>query len=1156
MAGSGAHTHSRFPSPAPGLGSATAPESHLEYLTSIRNAVIGSKTKKAALAQHGDISYFVTLLTSPLPHAHALEIRSQAATILGSIAHGASIPTLLVLLQAHTPQQLISSLHELITTTSPLTPSISSPHLPTESRPVPLLLTSPSPTPLKTLESLIRALRALMLAVADELSASPRWGLGSGWGTKGGAPSTSAVPAGARLRSFSRSSASASYAHADLQEGEAQQREREVRILGRRAVAHCFYMPHLHLVLAPLMLVPSSQPTTNSSILSADPSGPSGPAGAGAVPPNLFPSSTKVRLNNITEMIFSLLSACLAIPGPGPEPLHTSTTTRDSYPTSPEAELLERRTNMLAFRAQLAPWILPSQEEEEEEEEEEEGEEEDGDSRIPPRLRNGTTTAAGGTQIQAELLHSPSRSGSLDRQHPQRRRATGKGKGVISYAHRTADEGADHMETDDDGSLCPGAAAVLTTRPAGVGLMDVLVEAVEGSLAKTREAALWTMAELVRDCPLAAKQLILCQTASGEQPTTMILRFREDPDVDIRLAAFCCMSNIVKVHNFGSNTSEYVLAALIELLDPSAPPMSLTGVVSSSSSSSSSSTAGMPPPGTGSGARAHFDNIRTQLLGGGSSSSSRAPTQSQQQQQQQQPTPTRPITAALTTPRQLDIQVQASFALARLLSDEVELQLVAQERFGIVRRMAGLVEGSWRELRRRIGGGGGGVGGDGIGNGNGSGVGMGVDGVGSGMLVAGSGGRLVQSSAPVAALSESVVRLLEASLTVLATVAFHIDEIRQAIIESSSPALLPILAPALTIPHAPGIRIAACRLVRALSRSVATLRTSLVDAGVGEKLLVLLHEKPGVGVGVGVGWVPHEVRLEVVASLCNMVLRHSPMHELLVQGGGVQRLVSFLDGDGDGDQEAGTDGGGSSSGVPTAAAAVAVDGAMVVNVLWALKNIVCRATLDVKRTVGQTIGWDRLLNLAVDGDPMIQEQALNVLRNLAAVEEADIEMTCQAIGLERLLDLLERVIWERSAGRSHGGGVGGGEEEEEEGSVLVLVQAAHVLVNLATGNRTVRMAVLQRANLLDAILFFMNHPREEIRVAGIWCASNLTYRLQPAYGHTERSEPTDDDVGIEAVKRLRAFDFEARIRDLLEREEALNVRDRAKVLLSAFEVVS
>ncbi|KAE8219909.1 hypothetical protein CF319_g6478 [Tilletia indica] len=198
-----------------------------------------------------------------------------------------------------------------------------------------------------------------------------------------------------------------------------------------------------------------------------------------------------------------------------------------------------------------------------------------------------------------------------------------------------------------------------------------------------------------------------------------------------------------------------------------------------------------------------------------------------------------------------------------------------------------------------------------------------------------------------------------------------------------------------------------------------------------------------------------------------------------------------------------------------------VDGAMVINVLWALKNIVCRATLEVKTSVGTCLGWDKLCTLSLDADPLIQEQALNVIRNLAAVDEVDIEMTAQKIGLERLLDLLER--------------------------------AAHVLVNLATGNRGVRMAVLQRANLLDAILFFMNHPKEEIRVAGVWCVSKLTYRLQSAYGHGERADPTDDDVGIEAVKRLRAFDIESRIKDLLKKEEALNVRDRAKVLLTTFE---
>ncbi|KAE8245231.1 hypothetical protein A4X13_0g6026 [Tilletia indica] len=1075
-----AGNNGRFPLPPPSLTPATDPATHLQYLTSIRNAVIGSKTKKTALAQHGDISYFVTLLNSPLQYAHALEIRSQAATILGSIAHGASVPTLLVLLQAQTPQQLLRTLTELLTTTT-TSPSSSSSQ-------TNLLLTSPSPTPLKTLESVIRALRVLMLTVADELCASPRWGLGSGWGSKGGAASTSNVPAGARLRSFSTasvlssSSSSSAFGLSHDPSASSDEAERMVRILGRRAVAHVLGRGNVERLLAPLMLVPSSQTTSSggtSMILSADPAGPSSTAGPGN---HLFPSSTKVRLNNITEMICSLLSACLAIPGPGPETSsHASSSSSHHHPISPEAELLERRTSMLAYRAHMAPWNHQ--------------EEEEDDERISraafPSSKEG---------MQAELLHSPSRSGSLDRQRRQGRATRGM------YGSGSGEAEMDGGE--DDG--IPGA--VLRSRPDDVGLLDVLIEAVEGSLAKTREAALWTMAELVRDCPSAAERVILCQTASGEQPTTMILRFREDPDVDIRLAAFCCMSNIVKVHNFGSNTSEYVLAALIELLDPTAPPMSVTGIVSSPLAASSSTT--LPPVSTSTSAaatRANLDNIRTQLLGGGRISSTAEPHRPSTTL-----APMIPLPKNLGTPREIDVQVQACFALSRLLSDEVELQVVGQDRFGVVRRVGGLVDVAWREIRRRLGEVGGG----------GEGVGLVQQ---APMLVAGSGGRLLQSSAPVPALSESVVRLLEAALTVLATVSFHVDEIRQAIIDSTTPHLLPIITPSLTSPSL-GIRIASTRLVRALSRSVATLRTSLVDAGVGEKLMVLLHDEGEV----------HEVRLEVVAALCNMVLKHSPMHEVLVAGGGVQRLVSFLDGE----EVESSD----STGTGTTTTRRVVDGAMVINVLWALKNIVCRATLEVKTSVGTCLGWDRLYTLSLDADPLIQEQALNVIRNLAAVDEVDIEMTVQKIGLERLLDLLEQVIWERSGGR---GAVWG--SRGEDGSVLVLVQAAHVLVNLATGNRGVRMAVLQRANLLDAILFFMNHPKEEIRVAGVWCASNLTYRLQPAYGHGERADPTDDDVGIEAVKRLRAFDIELRIRDLLQKEEALNVRDRAKVLLTTFE---
>ncbi|KAK0528781.1 hypothetical protein OC834_003934 [Tilletia horrida] len=1140
----------RFPPPPPAVGPGrTSPAAHLQYLTTIRNAVIGSRTKKAALAQHGDISYFVTLLNTPLHDAHALEIRSQAATILGSIAHGASTVTLLVLLRAQAPQALIRALDELLTTTTTATSDGSS-----DNPGASLILASPTSDPLKALESVIRALRVLMLTVADELNASARWGVGSGWGSKGAALTVSSVPAGARLHS----SASAleplwaeersSGAHPSA--AEVDEDERQVRLLGRRAIAHCFHPSNLPLLLAPLMLVPSehSQNMSGSGTLV-----PADQGGSGAGAANLFPSSTKVRLNNITEMIFFLLSACLAIPGPGPSSSAQtaeggqtpSASSTPSTAVSPEAELYQRRAYMLNFRASLSPW-----------------------HRHTSSATHTASTSASARHsraarnapdegMQAELLHSPSRSGSLDRERDRRRSLQQphdpKGKMPVSVAAGSKQGGK--MDEDDEEGDAAVPGSLLKSRAPETGLLDVLIEAVEGSLTKTREAALWTIGELVRDCPPAAHRFILCSTEAGEQTTTMLLRFREDPDVDIRLAAFCCMSNIVKVHNFGSNTSEYVLAALIELLDPTAPPLSVLGAAaaaaasaaSTSSAAHASSTTSAATGSSSSASRTAFENVRNQLLGISPTSRDPAASASRNSAHASSSAPASPSApVVLGSGREIDVQVQACFALARLLTDHVDLQYVSHERFGIVGRVGALVDASWKEVKKRlvvgtgeeVGGGGGALGG----------LGSGV----APMLVAASGGRLLQNAAPLPALSEGVIRLLEASLTVLATVSFHADEIRQAIIETSSPALLPIVAscltfPAPTSPAFPGIRIAACRLIRALSRSVATLRTSLVDAGVGEKLLVLLHDERE----------RHEVRLEVVAALCNMVLKHSPTHELVLQSRGVERLVALLDS------------GAASASASTSASA---DGSMVINVLWALKNLACRATLEVKRTVGEAIGWERLLRLAGETDAMIQEQALNLIRNLAAVDEADIEMTVSSIGLERLLDLLEHVIWTRrgagaslaSSSTAAGAGAGSGygrDRAGEEGSVLVLVQAANILVNLATGSRELRLALLQRPNLLDAILFFMNHPREEVRVAGVWCASNLTYRFEPSYGHGSQHVPQsdfsdEDDIGLEAVKRLRSFNFEMRVRELLDREEALNVRDRAKVLLSALEVAT
>lgn len=119
--------------------------------------------------------------------------------------------------------------------------------------------------------------------------------------------------------------------------------------------------------------------------------------------------------------------------------------------------------------------------------------------------------------------------------------------------------------------------------------------------------------------------------------------------------------------------------------------------------------------------------------------------------------------------------------------------------------------------------------------------------------------------------------------------------------DSSSPALLPFVVPSLAA-GALGIRIAACRLVRALSRSVSILRTSLVDAGVADQLLAILQDKN-----------EHEaVKTEATATLCNLVLKFAPMKQLLIDAGGIKTLVEL---------------------------AHSGQGLIRLNALWALKNV-------------------------------------------------------------------------------------------------------------------------------------------------------------------------------------------------------------------------
>ncbi|KAL9125147.1 MAG: hypothetical protein Q9217_005604 [Psora testacea] len=115
--------------------------------------------------------------------------------------------------------------------------------------------------------------------------------------------------------------------------------------------------------------------------------------------------------------------------------------------------------------------------------------------------------------------------------------------------------------------------------------------------------------------------------------------------------------------------------------------------------------------------------------------------------------------------------------------------------------------------------------------------------------------------------------------------------------------------------------LAACGATRALSRSVSTLRTSLMDAGLTAPLFVLLRCQD------------MELKVAATAVICNLVLEFSPMREALLEAGILKLLCDH---------------------------AHSSNSNLRLNSMWALRNLVVNATLTVKIDCLAELGADWL----------------------------------------------------------------------------------------------------------------------------------------------------------------------------------------------------
>ncbi|PIL24324.1 hypothetical protein GSI_14077 [Ganoderma sinense ZZ0214-1] len=319
-------------------------------------------------------------------------------------------------------------------------------------------------------------------------------------------------------------------------------------------------------------------------------------------------------------------------------------------------------------------------------------------------------------------------------------------------------------------------------------------------------------------------------------------------------------------------------------------------------------------------------------------------------------------------------------------------------------------------------------------------------------------GQLVKSITPVEKTTEeeedepeSVSRLREAALTAVAAISLFDIDIRTAVTDELR--LIPAIQTSLSHRYV-GVRYAACQCARALSRAVSALRTNIVDTGLGMSVFRLFMKEG------------EDRRVMHAAStvICNVVTDFSPLRSTLIDQGAITRLVQLLN---TGDVE------------------------LKLNALWAFKNLLYKATPDLKRQVMSSIGWGEMNNLLVDPDMRIQEQALHIMRHVAdGVDEVEFVFS-EMGGSEAMLGSLAVAM----------------ESDDED----VVLQAVFVLANVANSPAHQR-SILSHPRILHRLRECLVDAKVEIRRPAVSCVLELV-RQNP------RSHRELHEAGIDSTLR-------------------------------------
>lgn len=388
------------------------------------------------------------------------------------------------------------------------------------------------------------------------------------------------------------------------------------------------------------------------------------------------------------------------------------------------------------------------------------------------------------------------------------------------------------------------------------------------------------------------------------------------------------------------------------------------------------------------------------------------------------------------------------------------------------------------------------------------------------------------------------------------------------------------------------VLIAACGAVRALSRSVSILRTSLVDNGVAVPIFNLLKH-PDI-----------EVQIAATATVCNLVTDVSPMRDVITEKGVLKILCEH---------------------------AHSMNAKLRLNALWALKHFVHSVSNDMKRLCLEELGQGWLVQLICDDtedealvtsrgrgdrintsglsdemdedvemdqfeeqlesafgcslgrsnsrpsssrsksvqqaelrlavlrdaetnpakkarkdDIAVQEQGLDFIRNLiggagqggTAETTEMIDFLFDALGQERVFEILASKLRSKVVKPSDRRSTSPSETRVIPPQSEIITAVGYILVHMAASEPRHRQLVIAQTELLKLLVPQFNHPSVEVRLALCWLVTNLTWM----------DDANDGQACAQRASELKKLGFLTKL-EMLEHDPELNVRERAKSAL-------